>query len=349
MPSAAASSRVTADDRSSRPTFYTVADDRFFVGVVALLNSLRIAGNEGELVVLDCGLRRDQRRRLEPHVTLVAAPPEVGTNPYLVKPYPYLLDPVGVVVLIDSDVIVTGSLDAVVDQARTGRICIYPEVDGSVVRNRWNARWSEVFALKSPLRQEPYRAAGFVAFSASRWPSLLPRWWELTLRIPSEGTMQRGAPFDSPFWGADMDALNALLMSEVERDAVLELPFLDAPREWWLRQVRVVDPTSLACSLDGTAPVMLHYLGRPKPWQAKAWMRVRGSAFERLLPRVLLASDVPLRLAPDDLPLWLRPTRLGRSTLDGLALGNSAARELVHRTPTPVRVSVSSLRARLTG
>ena len=348
-PVAAASLSAPTRGTPPRPTFYTVADHRFFVGVVALLNSLRIAGNDGELVVLDCGLRRDQRARLEPHATLVAAPPEIARNPYLVKPYPHLLRPSGVVVLIDSDVIVTGSLAEIVQHAEAGRIAIYPEVEGSIVRERWIAEWSDVFGLQSPLRRERYRAAGFVAFSASRWPNLLPRWWDLTQVIPSEATMQCGAAFDSPYWGADMDALNALLMSEIDAGAVLELPFLDAPREWWLRQVRVRDAESLACTLDGTAPAMLHYLGRPKPWHAASWMRVRGSAFEQLLPRVLVRPDVPLRLSPDEVPLWLRPTLSGRSTLRGLALVNSAARDVARRAPKPVQAGLAAARARLIG
>jgi hypothetical protein len=68
-------------------TFYAAANSRFFVGAVALLNSLRLSGNGGELVILDVGLEPSQRRLLEPHVRIVDVPAEVASRPYLVKPY----------------------------------------------------------------------------------------------------------------------------------------------------------------------------------------------------------------------------------------------------------------------
>ena len=46
-------------------TFFTVADERFFPGAVCLLNSLRLSGNDAELVILDAGLTDAQRRRLD--------------------------------------------------------------------------------------------------------------------------------------------------------------------------------------------------------------------------------------------------------------------------------------------
>ena len=46
-------------------TYFTVSTHRFFLGTVALLNSLRLTGNAGELVVLDAGLTPDERELLE--------------------------------------------------------------------------------------------------------------------------------------------------------------------------------------------------------------------------------------------------------------------------------------------
>jgi hypothetical protein len=45
-------------------THYTVSDHRYFLGTVALLNSLSLTGTVGELVVLDAGLRPKQRNDL---------------------------------------------------------------------------------------------------------------------------------------------------------------------------------------------------------------------------------------------------------------------------------------------
>jgi hypothetical protein len=36
-------------------TFYTVSNEPYFLGTVALLNSLRKTGNDGSFVVLDAG------------------------------------------------------------------------------------------------------------------------------------------------------------------------------------------------------------------------------------------------------------------------------------------------------
>ena len=56
-------------------TYYTIANAPFFPGLVALLNSLRLSGNAGELVVLDRGLEEEQRELLEPHAPLSSSRP----------------------------------------------------------------------------------------------------------------------------------------------------------------------------------------------------------------------------------------------------------------------------------
>ena len=42
-------------------TFYTITDERFFIGTVAMVNSLRLMGHEQRVVALDCGLSKRQR------------------------------------------------------------------------------------------------------------------------------------------------------------------------------------------------------------------------------------------------------------------------------------------------
>jgi hypothetical protein len=82
--------------------------------------------------------------------------------------------------------------------------------------------------------------------------------------------------------------------------------------------VRIADARTLACSLDGEPVTILHYsLGR-KAWQPDAWLRLREDAYVRLLPRLLFADDVPLRLAPKDVPFWLRPGRAARLFVRGV-------------------------------
>ena len=84
-------------------TFYTIADSTFFVGAVALLNSLRLTGNDGELVLVDCGLTARQRELLSPHCRLTTS--EGHGRP--TKPAVHRLAAGELVALLDSDIMVT--------------------------------------------------------------------------------------------------------------------------------------------------------------------------------------------------------------------------------------------------
>lgn len=302
--------RAAGTDPVTTPTFYTVSNAAYFPGTVALLNSLRLTGNEGELVVLDVDLEPFQRELLRSHVRLVQVPQEVAINPLLLKAFPATLDPEGVVVVIDSDIIVTGDLSAAVDEAQRGAICVYPDTRP----DRWFAEWSTEFGLQAALRRQPYVNSGFVAFSVDSWPWLLSRWRSLSEGIPSPSTRAGGAPKETPLWDGDQDALNAILMSEVPADALCLLPVEEAPTAFADRhQVDVVDVTRLACTFRGRRSVFLHTSGVPKPWQANGWLpRIWRDGYVRLLPRVLFGEDVPLRLDAAVAPLWLRPGRLAR-------------------------------------
>src|SRR4051812_44185298 len=194
-------------------TYYTIADAPFFPGLVVLLNSLRLSGNRGELVVLDRGLADDQRELVEPHVTLVQLPVADVPHPAVLKPYPHAFDPSGVVMIIDSDMLIVHSLDWVAERAAAGKICLFPDP----IPDRWFAEWADTLELRAPLRRGKYLNAGFVAVDVERWPSLLERWWELCARIPAEQLFVDQA---LPFWAADQDALNALLLSELPGDVV---------------------------------------------------------------------------------------------------------------------------------
>jgi hypothetical protein len=319
-------------------TFFTLCDEGYFIGAVCLINSLRLTGNRGEIVVLDTGLSPAQRSRLEPHVRLFEAPNEVRGTPMLLKPFPHLLDPRGTVVIIDSDMIVTRSLDPIVEQAGAGKVCLFDDID-----DRWFPEWEQVFGLARPPRRQHYLTAGFMAFATDRHPHLLRRYWELCKEIPYERTRGAGAAYDQPFWAGDQDALNALLMSEVEADDVVELPEAEGPSPaWmgspdWLGEVSVEDEHTLRCSLHGHSPYLLHYWGGPKPWQRQSWMRVQRDAFVRLMLRVLFADDVPVRVSPSELPALIRPGAASRAALTALAAINGGARRVLDRLPPDAR------------
>ena len=244
-------------------TYYTIANAPFFPGLVALLNSLRLSGNRGELVVLDRGLEEEQRELLAPHATVVQLPDEHVSHPALLKPYAQALDPKGVVILLDSDMMVVRSLDWIVEQAAAGRICLFPDP----IPDRWFAEWADTLELSAPLRRGTYLNAGFVAFDVERWPSLLSRWWELCAKIPADQLYTDQAV---PFWAADQDALNALLFSELPEEAVEELP----------------DPRR---SVSGAAPARAG--ARPSGrWRASSTVSRRRSCTTRSAPRPGSAS-----------------------------------------------------------
>src|SRR5207247_5704741 len=80
---------------------------------------------------------------------------------------------------------------------------------------------------------------------------------------------------------------------------------------------------------DGERPFLLHHT-MAKPWlQATPW-----NAYARLLPRLLLAPDVALRLRPDQVPLRLRQGPLAaadRRRADVQARVRRGARRQLHR------------------
>jgi hypothetical protein len=299
-------------DRSAaeaHATFFTITDDRFVPGTIAMINSLRIVGHREPVVVLDCGVRDDQRRLLEPLARLVPWDRSQATNPTLFKPFAVLTEPQGVVVIIDSDVVVTASLEEVVRWAESGNICAFPDPE----HDRWFAAWEEVFGLQSPPRHQPYVNAGFVAFSVRRWPDLLPRWWELCQSIWHAPTLYEKAG-DGPTAQADQDALNALLMSEVSPDALNLLDPDLAPASGALSGgVRVVDESTLSCRYLGKTPVLLHSSGKAKPWIAGDWLYLRPTAYTRLLRRLLTWPDIAVRPRRSDLPPWLHPGPAGNA------------------------------------
>jgi hypothetical protein len=314
--------------RPARTCIYTLADHRYFVGLVALLNSLRLTGNRQELVVLDCGLEERQRALVSAHATVVRLPADAARRHVLAKPYVHrLAAPSELVVWIDSDVIVTGSIDGIVAGAARGSIGVFP-VDWPEQRGRCRPEWPELFSLTAPLRSQTYVNAGFCAVSTSHWPTLLQRWSELCARIP-DGVTFHGEIDSNPLWAGDQDALNALLMSEIPERAVHLLPEPGAVFPPDMERVEIVDLERLACSIDGAPVTMLHYSWVPKPWVPRAWRRMDRplqDAYARLLPRVIFGDDVPLALEPHDVPAWLRAGAVGTTARRGVAVARPLRR-----------------------
>lgn len=308
--------KATETDRGA--AFYTIADARFFLGVVGLINSLRLTGHHQNVYLLDCGLSDSQRDLLRPHCTILTGFREVASNPTMFKPFHYLLKPKGIVVVIDSDMIVTRSLGAIFDLAKNGRICALPDPE----KNRWFGEWYQLFGLSTEPRQQPYVNAGFLAFSTLHWPNLSQRWWQSCEKIASHPTIAENA-IDGPSAQADQDALNALLMSEVPKEALALQPEEEEVFRKNFSKVKVVCKRTLACSYRGHSTTLLHSCGGPKPWENRAWRIVRRhNAYLRLLRRLIVGKDVPIKVPPDQLPVWLRPGVRGRLSMYGLDILN---------------------------
>ena len=327
--------RPLASRAAPSATYVTPSDTQFFVGTVAMLNSLRLTGHDGELVVLDCGLSGAQRGRLEEHARVVSVPVAEGRPRHLYKASVADLAPTGLVVAIDSDVLVTGSLAGPLLDAQQGRISAFPERRAE----RRFASWQTLLGLAAPVREQPYVNAGFVAFSTERWPGLLARWQEVCRLVPGR---PRSAyrPFeasaDDPFAFPDQDALNALLATEVPAGAVSVWDRALAPRTPGIG-VSVLDAGTLRCANDGRGTLLLHATGGPKPWERLGWSGAVFGAFVELLPRVLLADDVPLRLRRAELPVWLWDGLPGRASFGALRLSAESARRVVHALPPRAR------------
>jgi hypothetical protein len=330
---------LPATDRTPTVTYYTVSDHRFFLGTVALLNSLHVTGNSGAFVVIDTGLTPRERALLSERATVVSPPNEIAGHPVLMKPYPYRLSPSGTVVVIDSDIVVTGSLDPIVKLARDGKICAFPAWL-PYARMRWFPEWETTLQLRSPLRREAWVHNGFVAFSTERWPHLLERWWEVCELVPTDQMWGSQSPFNAP----DADALNALLMSEIPREAVAVLPQGD---EVFGGDARIEDIQALRSTVDGRPARVLHLVDYPKPWDRSGWVRLAGADYLRLMRRLLFAADVPLRVDPRQAPLWLRPGAAGETALRALSAANRAVIWSSLKVPDSLQHRLRHLRRQL--
>jgi hypothetical protein len=317
---------MAAPNLEQAVAFFSVTNSRYFPGCVALLNSLRLTGHDHDLVFGDCGLTREQRALLDSESRLVHLDADGARDPVLLKCFPAELGFEGVVVIIDSDMIVTDSLNEVLTFAARGMICavVDPEAD------RRFPEWETLFGLAQPPRHQEYVSSGFVAWSTVHWPQLLGRWRELCERVPAQATLAHGAANSEALSQGDQDALNALLMTEVPPEALHLLADEERP-VWRNTRVRVLEESTLACEFDGHRTKLLHADGSSKPWQPRVWWRIRHDAYVRLLRRLLFANDAAVPLSRRDVPIWLRPGLVGTACLSGLDHINGMTSFLLRR------------------
>ncbi|MCL6670382.1 hypothetical protein [Streptomyces panaciradicis] len=318
--------------------FYTVADRRFFPGLVALLNSLRLTGHDEPLFVVDIGLTPEQRRLLAGHVTLVR-PPSPDAPAWFLAPYGPSRHPAEVVVLIDADIIVTRQLTEITETARRGRIVAF--VDCLPNSRRFSPQWESVLGL-GELRRQPYLNAGLVAYPHTLSDRLLPPWTEGQRTIGIAHSRYGKATLDDPFYFADQDVLNAVLAGRFELGELAVMEHRLAPHPPF-PGLTLTDRQHLTCAYeDGTRPFLLHHV-LAKPWLAAT----RDTVYSTLMTRLLLAPDVALRLDPETLPLRLREgpaAALDRRRADAMAYVHDHGRHQLGRFG--IRTRLARWRAR---
>ena len=297
--------------------YYTAADARFFPGLVGLLNSLRLTGAEGPLFVVDCGLTEDQRRRLTPLATLV--PTHKGLHPRLQKATGPLAYPAELMVIIDSDILVTRPLDTLLTDAARGAIVGFED---KFYPDRTFGDWASL-GVGTP-KERPYVNCGLLVMSAATGEELLPVFVELQERFDQSRADFGGAPTSTqtanPFYFGDQDILNALFSSRFDgRVVTLEARLAPVPP---FEGLELLADAPLSCAYaDGVVPYALHHT-LEKPWLSL----LEPNAYSEIFSRVLAIPESPLRLGRGEIPL-----RLAAGRLASVARAFASARRVVRR------------------
>ena len=276
-----------------RAAFYSLSDERYFLGAVGLINSLRLLGHGEPIFLLDCGLASGQRELLAPHVTLVQAPRDAP--PWLLKTVAPLTHPTEVMVLLDADMIVTRSLKPLIATASQGHLVAFENpID------RFVPEWGELLGLGTARRQA-YVGSGAVCVERQLGTEVLSLLADRQALIDFDRTFWRRNLPDYPFLYGDQDVLNAILSIRVEADRIAVLDARLAPTPPF-PGLGLVDERSLRCAYeDGAQPYLVHHHG-VKPWLDPT----HHGVYSRLLRRLLLGADAAVRVPERLLPLRMR-------------------------------------------
>jgi hypothetical protein len=299
--------------------FYCVADERYFLGAVGVLNSLRLHGHRDPLYVLDCGLSSEQRELLARHATVVAGDPRIP--PWLSKTVAPLRHPSAVMVLIDTDMIVTRPLHELIERAAESRIVTF-END----RPRFVAEWGELLGL-GVARPLPYVSSGLVVCGGAIGSELLELLDDRQARVDMDRTLfGEHADDDYAFRYPEQDVLNAILCTRIDPSRVDRMANRLAANPPFAG-LRLRDRETLRCAFaDGTEPYVLHHFHR-KPWLDPVYHGI----YSRLLARLLLADDVELRVPAEQVPLRMRSGPLARVERTRVDVLDVLRRRVLHR------------------
>jgi hypothetical protein len=314
--------------------FYTVANAPYFLGTVALLNSLRRVGETAPFYVVDCGLTAEQRRRLATRATIVE--PRSDFHPQLQKATGLLEHPASVMVFIDSDIIVTRPLGPLVDEANAQKLVVFQDYGNP---GRFFAEWGSP-ELGEP-RPAPYVNSGFFALSWETGEEFLPLFSDLQRTVDLSDTYLRGGSPDHPLYFVDQDIFNALACTRYD-GRVARVEGRLAPFPPFAGVELQVGEQTLCRYPDGVIPFALHHTHR-KPWLAA----LKPNVYSRLFTFVVTDRAACLPLSPRELPLRLTNAPLARFDRVRASVQHVAHRHL--RGKLGIRPKLAQLRARLAG
>jgi hypothetical protein len=320
--------------------FYCVSSGEYFLGAVAMINSLRLLGHSEPIFMLDCGMSPAQRELASAEVTVVPAPDD--SQPFLLKTIAPLRHPAEVMVLIDADIIVTRSLADLIERASEGRaVAVEDRLD------RFVPEWGELLGLGTA-HPRPYISSSLVLLGGDFGRRVITDVGEAFPRIDKRGTAysgpERGFHFESgtfeiaamehPWCFADQDVFNAVLSVEAAPEQLQTLdPRLTAAPPF--TGVSVLDEQTLRCAYeDGTEPYALHHVFPVKPWHEPTIPGV----YSQLLTRLLHGEDVAVRVPNRELPPHMRSGLLAAARnwrRGGLSARARSFRDRFRREPAP--------------
>jgi hypothetical protein len=311
--------------------YYTVANAPYFVGAVALLNSLRRVGEEAPLFVVDCGLTADQRERLSSRATVI--PRDGNLHPVVQKATGQLTRPAETMVFIDADILVTRPLDPIVQEAKTGRFVAFEDFYN---HDRFFDEWSSPELGQAQRR--PYVNSGLFAFSWDTAREFLPTFAAMQQRLDLAPTFINRPDMQAhPYFYADQDLLNALLCTRYDgRTTRFDRKLF--PFQPFDGIELTSDGPPFCRDADGAAPFALHHIHR-KPWLAP----VPANAYSRLFTMLVSEPDACLRLNPSELPLRLRDHPL--APIDRLRVSSQQIVSQRLRGKLKIRPRIAGLRA----
>ena len=316
-----------------RTAFYCVADARYFLGAVGLVNSLRMQGHGEPIFLLDCGLAPAQRELLAPEVTLVPAP--TGAAPQVLKAIAPLRHPAETAVLIDVDMIATRPLTDLVEGARGGGIVAFADR-----QQRFFADWGELLGL-GDAEPRPYVSSGLVACGGELGSRVLARLEAGGAKVDFARTFWGANDRGYPFLYADQDVLNAILAATVAAGDVRVLAERLAATPPF-RGLRIEDEAALACRYaDGERPYVVHQYAR-KPWLEETY----DGVYSRLLRRLLAGEGIAIRPPTDEVPLHLRTGREGSARRRRVNATDFLRWHFGDRLPRPIARRVEDMRRR---